>query len=116
MTSATSLQKVKFLRDASPRFMIDLSMTLHAIVFAPADIAPRGYMYIVQRGIALYNGKVLTKGGTWGDDMILQSEALRLRATARAMNYLEVCVPAVTDVTDVTTTRAMNYLEVCVPP
>ena len=59
MTSATSLKKVWFLNDASPAFMIELSMTLHAVVFAPTDVAPAGFMYIVQRGIALYNGKVL---------------------------------------------------------
>ena len=50
----------------------------------PTLAAPLGYMYIVQRGIALYNGRVLTKGKTWGDDMIIRSDDLRLRATCAA--------------------------------
>lgn len=89
MTSATALKTVWFLDGAGPRFMIELSMELHPVVFAPSDVAPRGYMYIVQRGIALYNAKVLTKGKVWGDDVILHTESLRVRATARAMHYLE---------------------------
>lgn len=36
------LRTIYFLRHASPRFMIELSMALHAVVFAPNDVAPRG--------------------------------------------------------------------------
>lgn len=66
-TYAGYLRQVKILSDASPRFMIELSMLLHAVVFAPGDVPPRGYMYIVQRGIAAFRGRVLTKGKVWGD-------------------------------------------------
>ena len=62
---------------------------LQAVVFAPNDAAPRGYLYIIQRGVALYNGHVLTKGKVWGADIILQTVSLRLKASAYAMNYLE---------------------------
>jgi hypothetical protein len=69
--------------------MIELSMALHAVVFAPNDVAPRGYLYIVQRGVALYRGRVMTKGKVWGEDLILETVGLRHKATARAMNFLE---------------------------
>jgi len=89
MTHQGWLKSIKFLKDASPRFMIELAMQLHAVVFAPNDAAPRGYLYIIQRGVALYKGRVLTKGKVWGEDMILETLSLRLKATARAMNFLE---------------------------
>lgn len=62
---------------------------MHAVVFAPSDIAPQGYLFVIQRGVVLHNGRVLTKGGSFGEDMILQDASLRLAATARAMNFVE---------------------------
>ena len=47
-------------------------------------------MYIVHRGIAMHNAKLITKGNVWGEDIILSSKVLRSKAQARAMNYLEV--------------------------
>jgi hypothetical protein len=38
-------------------------MNLHAVVFAPAEVAPPGVLYIVQSGVALYRGNLLQKGG-----------------------------------------------------
>ena len=89
LTSAGRLRSVRFLRSASPRFMIELSQQLHAIVFAPSDVAPRNYMYIAQRGIAFFQGRVLTRGSVWGDDLLLADASLRSPFTARAINYLE---------------------------
>jgi len=39
--------------------------------------------------VALYRGKVLTKGMVWGEDMILEAPSLRHKAAARAMSFLE---------------------------
>ena len=55
-----------------------------------ADTPRLGFMYIVHRGIALYQAKIITKGKVWGQDMILSTSHLRSTAQARAMNYLEV--------------------------
>ena len=87
--NSTWLQNIWFLRECDPQFMLELSLQMHAVVFSPSDIAPPGYMFIIQRGVALYQGKVLTKGKVFGEDMILQDESLRSKASARAMNYLE---------------------------
>ena len=44
-------------RIAPPQqFMVELSMALHAVVFAPNDVAPRGYLYIIQRGVGAEMG------------------------------------------------------------
>jgi len=84
------LKHVWFLRKAEDTFMVQLSLQLTAAVFAPAELCPNGYMYIVHRGIALYGGKVLTSGKVWGEDMILQSVHLRSKYAARCMTYVEV--------------------------
>jgi len=83
------LRHVWFLRSAEDAFMVQLSLNLTAAVFAPSELCPNGYMYIVHRGIALYGGKVLTSGKVWGEDMILQSVHLRSKYAARCMTYVE---------------------------
>ena len=47
-------------------------------------------LYIVHRGVALYDGKVLRSGMMWGEDMILESDKLRRHVPACSMTYLEV--------------------------
>lgn len=84
------LSRVWFLRGASPGFMVQMALSLRAMVFAPGEVANAGFLYVVHRGIALYGGRVLTSGKVWGEDLILMSEHLRVGWVARAMNYLEV--------------------------
>jgi len=84
------LRHVWFLAQAEDSFMVQLSLHLTAAVFAPAELCPAGYMYIIHRGIALYGGKVLTSGKVWGEDMILSSVHLRSKYAARCMTYVEV--------------------------
>jgi len=84
------LQKVYFLR-ASPRpFLVELSLSLVAKVYPPGDTPQRDAMYIVYSGFALYQSRIVTKGGVFGVDMILESPHLRSTAQARAMHFLEV--------------------------
>ena len=66
--------------------MLELSLQLHAVVFSPSDLAPLGFLYVVQRGVAIYKGKIVTKGQVWGVDIVLHSESLRSAASARALN------------------------------
>ena len=84
------LKHVWFLRSAEDSFMVQLSLKLTAAVFAPSELCPQGYMYIIHRGIALYGGKVLTSGKVWGEDMILSTIHLRSKYAARCMTYVEV--------------------------
>ena len=46
-------------------------------------------LYVLNRGVALYGGRVLTSGSIWGQDMLLSCPALRSRASAKALSYLE---------------------------
>ena len=84
------LTRIWFLRNAPRTFMIDLASRMEARVFPPGDSPAIGFMYIVHRGIAMHNAKLITKGNVWGEDIILSSKVLRSKAQARAMNYLEV--------------------------
>ena len=40
-------------------------------------------MYIVHRGIALYEARLITRGRVWGEDIILHSPHLRSNSQAR---------------------------------
>ena len=101
------LRKVWFLREAEQPFLVQVAITLGAMVFAPGEMAGNGFLYIVHRGIALYGGKVLTSGKLWGEDMILMSTHLQSKYCARAMNYLEVYMISREELVDV----AKNFPE-----
>ena len=89
-TNQSWLKKIWFLRNAPTQFMVELAMSLNALVYAPGDSPKVGFMYIVHRGVAIYRAKLICKGRVFGEDMILSSPHLRSNATAKAMNYLEV--------------------------
>ena len=59
---------------------------------APGEVAPRHNLYVVTRGLVLYGGRVLTRGQSWGDDVILSDQRYFLPYHARAMTYADVMV------------------------
>ena len=79
------LRRVSFLRRAEKAFMVQLSLSLHAAVFAPTELAPKAHLYIIHAGLALYGGRVLRSGMVWGEDMILESEHLRSRVSCPSL-------------------------------
>lgn len=83
------LSKVRFLVGAEKEMLVLVAVHLRAAVFAPAELATPGYLYMIHKGVALYGGRVLNAGKCWGVDMILRRQSL-CRYTARAMTYLEV--------------------------
>jgi L-fucose mutarotase/ribose pyranase (RbsD/FucU family) len=58
-------------------------------VFAPGEIAPLRHLYVVSRGLILYGGRVVSRGMTWGDDVILSDQQYFLPHHARAMTYVD---------------------------
>ena len=55
------------------------------------ELVPAGhYLYMMHKGVALLNCKVLGTGSAWGVDMILSKAELRSKYSAKALNYLEV--------------------------
>ncbi len=81
------LGKVRFLKAAQREFLVEIAVNLSCIVFAPSDLAPPGFLYIIYDGIVVKSGRLLVKGGTWGEDMVLQSQWLIDSRPARATSY-----------------------------
>lgn len=76
--------RVWFLRNASEGFKFDVSRHLQIRLFAPKELVPTGELNIVHRGDAMYGGKILGRGQTWGEDIILSSAKLRVARVAPA--------------------------------
>ena len=47
---------------AQRQFLIELAVHLQATIFAPNDIAPTGFLYIISNGMILQRGRLLGKG------------------------------------------------------
>ena len=77
------LNKVWFLRGAGQEFVVQIALQLQAMVFTIGEVVSNGFLYIIHRGIALYGGRVLTAGSTWGEDMLLESQWLVGKYCAR---------------------------------
>ena len=59
-------------------------------LFAPKELVPAGELNIVHRGDAMLGAKILGRGMSWGEDIILSSSKLRVKNSARAIGFLEV--------------------------
>ena len=92
--NARWLRHVWFLQNEAveDQFIVSLTMTLNPMVLAPFELAPFGFLYILYRGVVTIGGDLLTRGKTWGEDIILEaySPAMRRFINAKAINYAEV--------------------------
>jgi len=72
--------------------MIDLASKLQPRVIPQGEQSPPGYLYILVRGMALWCGRVYKVGMVWGEDILINNEALQLNVSALAMTYCLVHV------------------------
>ena len=85
------LSKVWYLHSGVQlELLIEIANKLQAQVFAPWEFCPCGCMYIVNRGTALYAGRPVHAGATWGEDILLDRPDLQLDFSAVATSYLWV--------------------------
>jgi hypothetical protein len=90
LTNKTWLHRVSFLVGTEPEFIATMVLALNPVVFTPEDeIYGNEELYVLHRGVALYGGRVLNAGSVWGEDMLLECDALRSRWSAKALSYLE---------------------------
>jgi len=70
---------------------VRLTMSLSPMILAPYELAPSGFLYILVRGFVIAGGDMLTKGCTWGEDIILHSIAPSLCRPmhAKGINFIE---------------------------
>ena len=59
-------------------------------VYAPSELMPGDQLHIIQRGVAMREGRVLMTGMVWGDDMILETHHLRHEVAVRALTFMQV--------------------------
>ena len=81
------LTKVTFLDSADRQLLVEIAVHLFCNAFAPGDVVPSGYLYILNEGIVLLRGRLKNRGSWWGEDVVLQSAHLRDKHAARAMTH-----------------------------
>jgi hypothetical protein len=70
-------------------FLVEVSLGLIPVVFAPGESVSQNYVTVITNGIALLNGsKILHEGSAVGQDSLLSAKWLRKQDTAVAINYL----------------------------
>jgi hypothetical protein len=84
------ISKIWYLEGSDPELLIEIAFSLSALVFPPMEFCPCGFMYIIQRGTAFYGGRIKREASVWGDDVLLEDEALQINFTAMAASYLAV--------------------------
>jgi hypothetical protein len=82
------LSRISFLKGAEELCLVRLAMLMTSRTFTPGEVAVKGYLYVVMRGIVLFGGRVLTAGMSWGDDVLLNDESYFLPHSACAMSYV----------------------------
>ena len=84
------LNEIWFLNDLEETCLVRLAMAMRPRVFSPNEVVPQRSLYVVQRGLVLYGGRVLSQGMPWGDDVLLTNKRYFVPFLARAMTYVDV--------------------------
>jgi len=84
------IEKVWFLGKVEQVCVVRVALAMRPRTFAPNDIAPQRSLYVVHRGIVVFGSRVLSRGMSWGDDVILSDPRYALPFLARAMTYVDV--------------------------
>ena len=79
-----------FFTDVDEICIVRVALAMQPRVLAPNEIAPQRSLYVIHRGLVLFGGRVLSRGQSWGDDVILEDEKYFLPFLARAMTYVDV--------------------------
>lgn len=88
----TLFDKIWYLRCVEKHICVQVAMRMHSSVMAPGELASLRKMYVIERGLVLYQGRVLTSGKLWGvDDILLPAGLLKYERLerARSMTYVE---------------------------
>uniref|UniRef100_A0A7S2MDU8 Cyclic nucleotide-binding domain-containing protein n=1 Tax=Haptolina brevifila TaxID=156173 RepID=A0A7S2MDU8_9EUKA len=96
MANSKWLRSVWFLssENVEQEFVVCLTLGLTPMVLAPFELAPFGFLYILYRGVVINGGELLTKGCTWGEDIILKGFAAGLLRPmhAKSMDFAAVYI------------------------
>ncbi|KAH8053526.1 N-acetyl-beta-D-galactosaminidase [Aureococcus anophagefferens] len=102
VVSETWLEKVWYFRNSSKAFMRELSMLMGPLMFAPFETVDAGAsLLIIQRGLVMLGGRMLTRGDHVGHEFIVVRDEERValdaergvvdsRVSPSAFTYVEV--------------------------
>jgi len=96
------ISKVWYLRDMNREIIVWAARNLALAVFAPnEEVLDERTLFILQRGVCAFKGKILVSGDIWGEDMLLSNPYLREQNKARAMSHLSVLTLHIVDLFEV---------------
>eukprot|EP00397_Hematodinium_sp_SG-2012_P014665 GEMP01014916.1.p1 GENE.GEMP01014916.1~~GEMP01014916.1.p1 ORF type:complete len:724 (-),score=127.36 GEMP01014916.1:675-2846(-) len=84
--------KCLFFSSLSSELIVLISQRLIHRLYTPNETVTGIALYIVQRGLAARNGKVVTPGSGWGEDFILDAQHLIDASPAVALTYMEAVI------------------------
>lgn len=85
------LQKVWYFKHCHRDFMVEVASRLHDWTYAARErIQSRETLFMLRRGVVAYPGQIMTAGGYWGSDIILEAESLRTKCDTMAVTFCEL--------------------------
>jgi hypothetical protein len=79
------MSQIPFLRGCEKSCIVQVAMAMHPDVFAPSESPPGRHFYVLKSGLVAYGKAMLSKGKTWGEEIITSS--LDERYAARCLTY-----------------------------
>mmetsp|Transcript_38240 Transcript_38240/g.119386 ORF Transcript_38240/g.119386 Transcript_38240/m.119386 type:complete len:752 (+) Transcript_38240:64-2319(+) len=86
------LKGVFWMRDLEEEAILDIVRSMYPVAYGPSElINEREVMFVMQKGIAGFKGRVLARGDIWGHcDILLESPHLLDSAMPQTVSYVEV--------------------------
>lgn len=100
-TNRDWISKVSYFKHIRDECLSAIAVTLQASVYAPKEIVTGFKLHIVMRGVAGQQGRIITRGNVWGEDMILEARHLARVKPVRALTYLDVYALSREDLFDI---------------
>jgi len=89
---ARLFEKIWYLKLVDQTVATNIAMRFTSNVMAPGELASLRTLYVIERGMILYRGAVLTHGRLWGHDDVLLTDGLlqyELRERGQSLSYVE---------------------------
>jgi len=83
------LWNIFIFRGCEPSFLVLLPRHMIPKVFAPMEVPEDGRFYVLNKGVVVLAGKLLSSGKTWGESMLVARPHLQALQVARAMTFIE---------------------------
>lgn len=84
---------VWFLRDLDDACKFRIVRAMETLVLSPSETAPTHRFFVIQNGTVIHGGRLLTRGATFGDDVLLSDESYFSPVSCRSLSYTDtMCI------------------------